>query len=151
MFDGQPEKVLRWIRNRARRIRQQKKEANALKTIKYFENIINKFLRQQAEEKTRSEETEQELNDKMEIESYDHIEEEAMPCNEDNQAIGKNKHTSTKGEHNNGMNNKNPETPQKGEKDVINNNNIKETLIKEDVIYNNNKQKTHSLGHFLIL
>ena len=148
MFDGQPEKVLRWIRNRARRIRQQKKEANALKAIKYFENIINKFLRQQAEEKIRSEETEQELNDKMETKSQDHIDEEAMPCNEDNQAFGKDKHTSAKGEHSNGINNKNPETLQKGKKDVINNNNINETLIKDDVIYNNNKQKTQSKNNY---
>ena len=53
MFDGKPEKVLRWIRNRARRIRQLKKEADAAKTIKHFENIINQFLREHSTRNTK--------------------------------------------------------------------------------------------------
>lgn len=51
MFDGKPEKVLRWIRNRARRIRQQRKGTDTRKTIILFENMINQFLREHAEKK----------------------------------------------------------------------------------------------------
>ena len=42
MFNGLPEKALRWVRNRARRIRQLRKQNEAHRELNYIENIINR-------------------------------------------------------------------------------------------------------------
>ena len=56
MFNGLPEKALRWVRNRARRIRQLRKQNEAHRELNYIENIINMFLRQLKHPNTTTEE-----------------------------------------------------------------------------------------------